>query len=139
MTKLFISHSTKDTEFVRQLAQALTEMGMNVWIDITDIPAGMNWSTAVQKALDECEAMLVVISPEAMDPPTLRMSGNIISMKVNPLFPCAGSPPKSIFNCDVFSMSISTNGNSARHSISCAQIAAAGNCDWRFSRADAHL
>ena len=67
MTKLFISHSTKDTEFVRQLAQALTEMGMNVWIDFTDIPAGMNWSTAVQKALDECEAMLVVISPEAMD------------------------------------------------------------------------
>ncbi len=64
MTKLFISHSSSDTEFARQIAQALTEVGVNVWIDVADIPAGMKWSTAIQQGLNECDAMILIISPE---------------------------------------------------------------------------
>ena len=32
MTKIFISHSNQDNEFVRQLAQALIDKGIDVWI-----------------------------------------------------------------------------------------------------------
>ena len=66
MTKIFISHSTKDTEFARQIAQALIEVGISVWIDVADIPAGMKWSTAIQNGLKECDAMIVILSPDSM-------------------------------------------------------------------------
>lgn len=66
MTKIFISHSSKDTEFALQVAKALTEVGIDVWIMEADIPAGMKWSTAIQHGLDQCEAMIVIISPDAM-------------------------------------------------------------------------
>lgn len=66
MTKIFISHSSKDTEFALQLAQALTKVGIDVWSMESDIRAGKKWSTAIQNGLDTCEVMIVVISPEAM-------------------------------------------------------------------------
>jgi hypothetical protein len=66
MTDLFISYSRKDERFARQLAESLSEAGIDVWIDVDDIPAGMKWSTAVQRGLALCEVMVVVITPEAM-------------------------------------------------------------------------
>lgn len=66
MTKIFISHSSKDTDFAVRLAQTLTKMGITVWIDLEDIPAGMKWSTVIQQGLNECEAMIVILSPDAM-------------------------------------------------------------------------
>ncbi len=66
MTKIFISHSSSDNDFAQQLAHAMTEVGVDVWIDLSDIHTGMKWSTAVQNGLNECDAMIVVITPEAM-------------------------------------------------------------------------
>lgn len=66
MTKIFISHSSTDNDFARQLAQALTDVGIDVWIDLANIPAGMKWNNAIQQGLKECEAMIVILSPEAM-------------------------------------------------------------------------
>ena len=65
-TKIFVSHSNRDTEFARQLAQALNGAGISVWLDVADIPQGMKWSTAIQQGLNECEAMIVIISPDSM-------------------------------------------------------------------------
>ena len=66
MTKIFISHSSKDTEFAKQLAHALTEIGIDVWIDVTSIRAGKRWNDEIQAGLTACDAMIVVITPEAM-------------------------------------------------------------------------
>lgn len=66
MARLFISYSRKDEEFARRLAQSLSELGADVWIDVEDIPAGMKWSSAIQQGLDICEALIVIISPDSM-------------------------------------------------------------------------
>jgi hypothetical protein len=66
MTDIFISYSRKDEPFARQLAQSLSELGADVWIDVEDIPVGLKWSTAIQQGLDVCQAMIVIISPESM-------------------------------------------------------------------------
>jgi hypothetical protein len=44
VTKVFISYSRKDIEFARKLAASLSEAGINVWIDVEDVPPGTNWS-----------------------------------------------------------------------------------------------
>lgn len=63
---IFISYARIDEGFARQLASALSQMDADVWLDVDDIPAGMNWSSAIQHGLDNCDLMLVIISPESM-------------------------------------------------------------------------
>jgi WD40 repeat protein len=66
MTRVFISYSRADEDFARRLATDLDRLGAEVWLDVDDIPPGANWSTAVQQGLDACDALLLIISPEAM-------------------------------------------------------------------------
>ncbi|NDJ78814.1 MAG: TIR domain-containing protein [Chloroflexi bacterium] len=66
MTRVFISYSRTDEPFARRLATDLDGLGANIWIDVDDIPPGVNWSTAVQQGLDDCEIMLLILSPESM-------------------------------------------------------------------------
>jgi hypothetical protein len=66
MARIFISYKRIDEEFARRLAGDLDRLGADVWIDVDDIPAGMNWSASIQEGLNSCEVMIVVISPESM-------------------------------------------------------------------------
>lgn len=66
MSKIFISYSRVDEDFARRLATDLDAQGMDVWLDVDDIPPGVKWSTAVQQGLDTCDVMLLIISPESM-------------------------------------------------------------------------
>src|SRR5260221_9236059 len=66
MSRIFISYSRQDQLFARRLATDLVGLGAELWLDVDDIPAGMNWSSAIQQGLDNCEAMIVVISPYSM-------------------------------------------------------------------------
>jgi len=66
MPRIFISYSRQDQEFALRLATSLRETGIDVWIDLEDIPAGMKWSSAIQEGLDTAQLMIVIISPESM-------------------------------------------------------------------------
>lgn len=66
MSHIFISYSRIDEAFARRLAAALSNAGADIWLDVEDIPAGMNWSSAIQEGLDKCDLMIVIISPESM-------------------------------------------------------------------------
>lgn len=66
MARIFISYSRTDEEFARRLATDLDPLGVDLWIDVDDIPAGMKWSTAIQQGLDTCDMMIVIISPDSM-------------------------------------------------------------------------
>ncbi len=67
MTKVFISYSRKDEEFARQIATDLDRLGASIWLDVDDIPPGVNWSSAIQQGLDNCDTLLLVVSPDSMD------------------------------------------------------------------------
>lgn len=66
MARLFISYSRTDEAFARRLAESFSALGVDVWIDVEDIPAGMKWSSAIQQGLNKAELMLVIISPTSM-------------------------------------------------------------------------
>src|SRR5688572_12839314 len=65
--KIFVSYSRQDEAFARKMAVWLAKtLGLGVWIDVDDIQPGVKWSAAIQDGLDNCEVMVVIVTPEAM-------------------------------------------------------------------------
>src|SRR5262245_58624822 len=66
MTKLFISHSSQDDAFVRDLRAALADHGQAGWIDSRELRGGDPLWTEIQQAIDAASAYAVVISTDAL-------------------------------------------------------------------------
>ncbi len=65
--KVFLSHSSKDKEFVRELYRRLTRDGVSCFLDEKSIGWGDNWVRALERAVDECESIVFVLSPDFCD------------------------------------------------------------------------
>lgn len=59
----FISYARADGEFVLRLAEELRAKGVSLWLDQLDISAGEPWEESIERALEECESVLLVLSP----------------------------------------------------------------------------
>lgn len=92
MTKIFISHSSNDTDFARQLAQALTEVGIDVWIDVNSIRAGSRWNDAVQEGLKTCDAMILILTPDSMESPNVGDEWLYYLRRQKPIFTVLWKP-----------------------------------------------
>jgi formylglycine-generating enzyme required for sulfatase activity len=97
MTRFFISYSRVDEDFARRIATDLDRLGADVWIDVDDIPSGMNWSTAIQQGLDTCDVMLLILSPESMDSHNVRDEWQFFKDQGKPLIPLWWRPTKVHF------------------------------------------
>jgi hypothetical protein len=64
--KYFLSYTRQDSAFVLKLATELREAGVNLWLDQLDIVGGQRWDRAVQTALETCQGMIAVLSPQAL-------------------------------------------------------------------------
>src|SRR5262249_35607495 len=64
VNRVFLSHSGKDKEFVKELYRRLTRDGVSCFFDIESIGWGENWVRTLEKALDECEYVVFVLSPD---------------------------------------------------------------------------
>jgi hypothetical protein len=67
--KVFISHAHEDQSLVRRIAQGLQKNGLDVWLDETEIMPGENWAQRISEALEESQAMVVVITPNTLRSP----------------------------------------------------------------------
>jgi tetratricopeptide (TPR) repeat protein len=63
--KVFLSHSTKDREFVAKLAAAMTGAGFESWLCEIDVEKNDNFVIEIEKGLVWCDVALLVWSPEA--------------------------------------------------------------------------
>ena len=60
---VFLSHASKDkASFVNALKIELEKLGVNVFYDEESIEWGDNWEDCINKALDQCEFAIVVLS-----------------------------------------------------------------------------
>ncbi|MBL8052289.1 MAG: tetratricopeptide repeat protein [Nitrospira sp.] len=66
MGKLFISHSSKDDAFVRELCVVLANHGQPGWIDSRELRGGDPFWPEIQSAIDEATAFVVVVSVDAL-------------------------------------------------------------------------
>jgi tetratricopeptide (TPR) repeat protein len=64
---VFLSHSSKDNSFVRELADELGRDGqIKVWLDEREIAPGQNIVTRIKEALD-ADFVLLILSPDSVD------------------------------------------------------------------------
>src|SRR5215211_6087940 len=66
MAKLFISHSSQDDAFVRDLRASLADHGQDGWVDSRELRGGDPLWTEIEKAIEAASAYAVVVSPDAL-------------------------------------------------------------------------
>jgi tetratricopeptide (TPR) repeat protein len=66
MSKLFISHSSEDDGFVRDLQQALQDLGQDLWIDSRVLRGGDPLWEKIQQAIEQASGYAVVVSPNSL-------------------------------------------------------------------------
>lgn len=61
---VFLSYRSFEVDFALRLAADLKNAGLNLWIDRLDIKPGEDWRRSLQGAVDECAALIAVLTPE---------------------------------------------------------------------------
>lgn len=61
---IFLSYSSVEVDFALKLAADLKNAGLNLWIDRLDIKLGDDWRRSLQNAVDDCAALIAVLTPE---------------------------------------------------------------------------
>jgi hypothetical protein len=63
--KVFISHDSTDAKLAKRIADALKKAGFQTW-DEKQIFPGENWAESLAKALQESDAMVVLLTPNSV-------------------------------------------------------------------------
>lgn len=70
--KVFLSHSEVDSPWAATVSGVLEANGLEVWDPDRDLFPGDNWAAETAKALEEAEAMVVLLTPEGVGSPNVR-------------------------------------------------------------------
>lgn len=70
--KIFISHIAHDSKAAQQIADELRNHQMQPWLAQADIQPGMSWITAISDAIKSADAVIVLLSKQASESPSLR-------------------------------------------------------------------
>ena len=70
--KVFVSHSHSDSELAARVSKALRNEGLDVWDPDLNLLPGDNWAAEVARALEESDAMVVLLTPDAINSPWVR-------------------------------------------------------------------
>ncbi|MEM1368776.1 MAG: TIR domain-containing protein [Cyanobacteria bacterium P01_H01_bin.15] len=61
-SKVFISHSHQDREYVESLIAELKELGVDTWYSVADVRKGALWTAEIRKAIAQCNWVAVIVS-----------------------------------------------------------------------------
>jgi CRP-like cAMP-binding protein len=65
--KFFICYARADIAFVDRLVGDLLKYGVDLWMDVRNIQPGDSWSSKISRGLKSCQAMLLILSPNATE------------------------------------------------------------------------
>jgi tetratricopeptide (TPR) repeat protein len=66
LAHLFLSHSTADDGFVRELREALADFGLEVWTDSRQLKGGDRLWSEVAAAIESAVGLVVLVSPDSL-------------------------------------------------------------------------
>jgi WD40 repeat protein len=84
---VFISYSRKDSEYVEGLVTYLAEHGISAWIDRERITNGDRWTAVIERQVEACTAMVVVMSPAAKDSNWVEREVTLAEERQKPILP----------------------------------------------------
>ena len=64
--RVYISHSHRDNELVRDLARRLRDAGLKPVVDFAEVRAGTDWKKALREQIRDSEAVLKLVTPAAL-------------------------------------------------------------------------
>jgi hypothetical protein len=67
MAKIFISHSSKDKKFVRQLAGDLKDAGLSPWLDEWEIKVGECIAKKIEEGITDADYVVIVLSKNSTE------------------------------------------------------------------------
>ena len=73
---VFIANARPDAAWALKLADALKQAGINTWVDVSDIPIGVDWERSIIEALRACSALIVVATRKAAESAWVRSEIN---------------------------------------------------------------
>lgn len=107
MSYIFISYSKKNKNYADKLAKKLLDEGFDIWIDAR-IESGENWWNAIMKALRECDAFIVIMTPEAEDSAWVAREIAIADSLEKPVFPLLLKGSTNLVDSDRWSIYVVT-------------------------------
>lgn len=63
--EVFVSYSSDDKVIADKLCVALEDLGLDCWIAPRDIRPGAEFDVAILDGIDQCQAMVVILTPKA--------------------------------------------------------------------------
>jgi hypothetical protein len=69
---LFISYSRTDSAFADRLFADLLARSFRPWMDRRKLEGGQDFLNEIQSAIDRCQVLLLILSPEAMASKNVR-------------------------------------------------------------------
>lgn len=89
---VFVSHATGDRAAAEGLVSALEARGRRCWIATRDIPLGANYAEEIVKGIGGSEAVVVVLSQEAVGSRHVRREVNLGIDMGKPILPLSLEP-----------------------------------------------
>ncbi|MGB0505334.1 MAG: toll/interleukin-1 receptor domain-containing protein [Pikeienuella sp.] len=65
--QIFVSHANVDALLANELSAALEQRELRTWIAPRDIPVGADYSESLVQGIDESAAMVVIVTPTALE------------------------------------------------------------------------
>lgn len=65
---VFLSHNSRDKPAVRELANALRERGVIVWLDEDELRPGLNWQSLIEAGIKQSASVAVLIGNDGLGP-----------------------------------------------------------------------
>ena len=72
--KVFISYSSKDEALATKLVEALEAAGLDAWYTKREVMPGDNWAEKIAGGLKESNAMVVLVTPDALESDSVQSS-----------------------------------------------------------------
>jgi hypothetical protein len=91
---IFLSHGSENRDEANALTRYLEERGLRVWIAPRDVRPGVDYSEALQQAIEGCAAFLVLVTDKANKSPYVRVETEMAFSLHKPIFPIRTSDVK---------------------------------------------
>jgi hypothetical protein len=92
MAQIFVSYSRHDSEFVDKLIAELEKLGYSVWVDRENIRGGDSWLKSIAEGIDQCNAYLIVLSPNSVASKMVARELTLAFEKQKPIIPLRYKP-----------------------------------------------
>jgi hypothetical protein len=93
--RVFISYATDDYEsYVRGLVEALDHGNIAYWIDRRDIPAGKDWASVIDTALEACPLLILCVTQTSFERRNVEVEWRFVMEAGKPVIPLVFDQPK---------------------------------------------